>query len=391
MNAAELAEALRASRGFAHKRDIADVMGALRQAVPQVAAAGLAPIALGDDCAAIPFDGADGTRHLLFAIEGFVDDFVERMPWFAGYCGVMVNVSDIFAMGGRPIAVVDALWSEGTAHSAPMLQGLAAASQRYGVPLVGGHSNHRSARGQLAVAVLGQARRLLTSFDARPGDALVMAVDLRGAWQEPYPYWNASTEAPAERLRADLEILPALAEAGLADTAKDISMAGTVGTALMLLESSGVGAEIDVAAVPRPASVALDDAAGLLRWLTAFPSYGFLLSVRPEHTAAVLARFHDRGLAAAAFGEVQAGSALWLRHAGTRACVWDHAVSPFIGCCPGGQGGRAAHGDRPAPTDPAEATAAGPTGGEGRAVSPGIAAPAGRPAAASRGEVRDGR
>jgi AIR synthase-related protein len=344
MTAAELCEALRASRGFAHKRDIADVMGALQRAAPRAAAGGGVPIAIGDDCAAIPFDGADGTRHLLFAIEGFVDDFVERMPWFAGYCGVMVNVSDIYAMGGRPVAVVDALWSEGTAHSQPLLQGLAAASQRYGVPLVGGHSNHRSTRGQLAVAVLGQARRLLTSFDARPGDALVMAVDLRGAWQEPYPYWNASTEAPAERLRADLELLPTLAEAGLADTAKDISMAGTVGTTLMLMESSGVGAVIDVAAVPRPASVDLDEPAGLLRWLTAFPSYGFLLSVRPQHVAGVLERFHARGLAAAPIGEVQAGSALLLQHAGTQACVWDHGQAPFIGCGPAGPG-------RPVPAD----------------------------------------
>ena len=41
-----------------------------------------------------------------------------------------------------------------------------------------------------------------------------MAVDLRGQWQDPYPFWNASTEAPAERLRADLDLLPRPAEAG---------------------------------------------------------------------------------------------------------------------------------------------------------------------------------
>jgi len=43
---------------------------------------------------------------------------------------------------------------------------------------------------------------------------LLVAVDLRGQWQDPYPFWNASTEAPAERLRADLDLLPRLAEAG---------------------------------------------------------------------------------------------------------------------------------------------------------------------------------
>ena len=116
MNAQALCEALRASRGFSHKRDLASVMRQLARALP-------ADVAVGDDCAAM----ADGDGHLLFAIEGFVDEFVERMPWFAGYCGVMVNVSDIYAMGGRPLAVVDALWSAGAETAAPLLDGLAEA------------------------------------------------------------------------------------------------------------------------------------------------------------------------------------------------------------------------------------------------------------------------
>ncbi len=365
MTVEALCEALRASRGFAHKRDISDVMATLARALPAGAAgsargavvadaaagvtagvtagvsagaaAGAGPgIANGDDCAAIPMPGAGGDGgHLLFAIEGLVDDFVERMPWFAGWCGVMVNVSDIYAMGGRPLAVVDALWSAGAGAGEPVLQGMAAAAQRYGVPLVGGHSNHRSARSQLAVAIVGQAKRLLTSFAARPGDLLLMAIDLRGAWEEPYPYWNASTRAPGERLRADLELLPALAEDGLADAAKDISMAGAVGTTLMLLEASGAGGCVDVDAIPRPPAVAAATAAGddaaLLRWLSAFPSYGFVLSVRPARAAAVLERFRRRDIACAVVGTVDAGTQLRLRHAGREATLWDLAAQPFIG------------------------------------------------------------
>lgn len=324
--AEDLCQALRASRGFLHKQDISPAMAALAQS-QGLAPPGLLTVPNGDDCAALA-DGQGG--HLLLAIEGFVDDFVEREPWFAGYCGVMVNLSDIAAMGGRPLAVVDALWSAGSQAAEPLMQGLAAGAQRYGVPIVGGHSNHRSARGQLAVAVLGRAQRLLSSFNARPGDVLVMAVDLRGAWQEPYPYWNASTPAPAERLRADLDLLPQLAEAGLADAAKDISMAGAVGTLLMMLDCSRCGAVIDVDAMPRPDSVAADDPAALLRWLTAFPSYGFVFSLRPAQVAPVLQRFAERGIAAAAVGTVQAQPTVQLRHAGQQALLWDLAARPFI-------------------------------------------------------------
>lgn len=51
----------------------------------------------GDDAAAIkrPEGGWD-----LLAGEGFMPQFVNDDPWFAGWCGVMVNLSDIAAMGG---------------------------------------------------------------------------------------------------------------------------------------------------------------------------------------------------------------------------------------------------------------------------------------------------
>lgn len=316
----ELIAALRASRGFAHKGDISAVVGALGQAAPP--APGLAlSVPNGDDCAAWP-DG-HGSHHLL-AIEGLVEDFIVRMPWFAGYSAVMVNVSDIYAMGGRPTAVVNALWSDGMHPAGDMIAGMASACARYGVPMVGGHSNSRSARPQLAVAIAGHARRLLTSFDARAGDQLLMAVDLRGQWQDPFPYWNASTPAPAERLRADLELLPRLAEDGLCGAAKDISMAGALGTALMLLECSQVGAHVDLDRIPRPPDVPL------LRWLTAFPSYGFILSVRPEHVAAVASRFAGRGLACAAIGRVDPVRQLVLHQGGESGLLWDIAARPFI-------------------------------------------------------------
>lgn len=325
MTASEVVSALRASSGFAHKRDIASLVGTLARALPGGRDDMTQAIAVGDDCAAI----ADGDGYLLFAIEGFVHEFVERLPWFAGYCGVMVNVSDIAAMGGRPIAVVDALWSDGLDRASPVLEGLAAAASRYHVPIVGGHSNARSDSAQLAVAVLGRAQRLLSSFNARPGDLLVVAVDLRGAYHEPYAYWDASSRAPAERLRTDLELLPLLAESELCDAAKDISMAGVIGTTLMLLESSGHGATIDVGAIPRPAGC--DDDAALLRWLQAFPSFGFVLSVRPEHAESVVQRFRARELAAGVVGRVEHSSQVTLVHAGESSVLWDLDREPFIG------------------------------------------------------------
>lgn len=321
----ELMVALRASRGFAHKSDISGVLSAFAaspQGQAQEGALGTRlTVANGDDTAAWD-DGHGG--HQLLAIEGLVEDFIARMPWFAGYSAVMVNISDIYAMGGRPTALVNSLWSPGMDPAQSMIEGMAAACTRYGVPMVGGHSNARSERPQLAVAIAGYARHLMTSFNARPGDQLLMAIDMRGQWQEPFPYWNASTQAPAQRLRADLDVLPQLAADGLCDAAKDISMAGVLGTALMLLECSGVGAHIDIDSIARPADVPL------LRWLTAFPSYGFLLSVRPEHAQAVRARFAERELVCTAIGTVTSTRTLTLGQGEESGVLWDIDAQPFI-------------------------------------------------------------
>ncbi len=308
---------LRASRGVAGKRDIAAVAARLSLSADSV-------IPVGDDCAAIP----DGDGYLLFAIEGFMNEFVERDAWFAGWCGVMVNVSDVAAMGGRPVAVVDAIWAAGETAAAPLLDGMRAASRAYGVPIVGGHTNTRADRSQLSVAILGRAKNLLTSFDARPGHRLVAAIDLRGHYREPFANWEAATDAPPARLKADLELLPTLAESNHAAAAKDISQGGLVGTTMMLAECSRVGARIDLMRLPQPDGVPLE------RWLLTFPSYGFLLAVRPENVARVVATFSERSIAAADIGEFTADHRVVISDGESAETIWDFGREPLMGYAP---------------------------------------------------------
>ena len=179
----------------------------------------------GDDAAAIP----DGDGWQLMATEGFMNDFVAAAPWFAGWCAVMVNMSDILAMGGRPTAVTNALWAPDAATAAEILRGMREASAAYGIPIVGGHTNLRTAQPQLAAAIWGRARALITSFDAKPGDVLIASADLRGAYAGESSNFPAFLNAPHARLRGDMEILPGLAEDGLVTAGKDISQGGSRG------------------------------------------------------------------------------------------------------------------------------------------------------------------
>ena len=307
MELIDLAKTLKQSLGIVHKQDIQTVarfLGAENAA---------SRVQLGDDCAAIP----DRDGYLLLAAEGMMPDFVASDPWFAGWSAVMVNVSDIYAMGGRPIAVVDTLWSQDAAISQPLLAGMSAAARAYQVPIVGGHTNARSSYDALAVAILGRAQQLISSFQAQPGDRLLMAIDLRGKLHPKYPFWNAATETAPARLRTDLELLPKLAENGLCDAGKDISMGGVIGTSLMLLETSNCGAVIDLDVIPRPAEIPLD------RWLVSFPSYGFLLSIRPDRVLAVEQMFRDRQITCTDIGEVISTPQLMLTARQESIIFWD--------------------------------------------------------------------
>jgi uncharacterized protein len=254
-------------------------------------------IRVGDDCAAIP--EPDG--FLLFAAEGMLESFVADDPWFAGYCAVMVNLSDVAAMGGWPIAIVDVLWTPNLPQSAIIWDGMAAASRAYDVPIVGGHTTVTDTGSVfLAAAVLGKAKKLITSFDARPGDDLLMVVDLRGSYRGEKPFWNASIGTPAPRLRDNLRLLPILVEQGWCRAGKDISNGGVVGTLSMLLECSKIGAELWLDRLPRPKNVALE------RWLVSFPSFGYLLSVAPEYSSKTIALFEELGIACARVGRMTA-------------------------------------------------------------------------------------
>jgi selenophosphate synthetase-related protein len=97
--------------------------------------------------------------------------------------------------------------------------------------------------------------------------------------------------------------------------AKDISMAGLVGSLAMLLEPTGLGVTVDLDTLPRPAGVALS------RWLNCFPSYGFLLCVPSGRETECLAAFAARDLAAAVVGTLDDSAELALRRGTERAVV----------------------------------------------------------------------
>jgi len=276
----------------------------------------------GDDTAAI----ACGEQFQLLAIEGMLPGFVKNAPWFAGWSAVMANVSDITAMGGRATAVVNAYWHHDDAAAQEILAGIRAACEAYGLLLAGGHTSLAEGNPTaLAVAITGMASKLLSTLHVAPGQVIAMAVDLEGDWHADSTYWKAFEGVPAERLRSKLEVLPRLAEAELLRAAKDISNAGVLGSLLMLLETTGCGADIDLAQLPCPAH------ADLARWLQVFPSYGFLMTLNEADWPNVQAAFAFEGLRCERIGQVNDSGALRVHSGAQQETFWDLGEQSFTG------------------------------------------------------------
>lgn len=229
---------------------------------------GLSPEAgfTGDDGAPVP--GTD----LVAACDSIVPSMVERDPEWAGWCAVLVNMNDLTAMGATGIGLLDAIAARDASHAARVLAGLRRAASAYGVPVLGGHTQ-LGVPAAVSVTALGRTAHPVPGGGGTPGHTLRLTADLAGGWRPAYRgrQWDSSSHRDAATLRRMAGAVAAVRPAA----AKDVSMAGLVGTLGMLAEASGCGAILDVAAVPRPAGATVGD------WFTCFPGYAMLTADAP--------------------------------------------------------------------------------------------------------------
>ncbi len=288
-----LLEKIRNYAGLTRKQPIEDVFSELILNGFQ----GRAQLNFGDDAAAIPWK--DG--FLLLAADGIMEKLLIKEPYAAGKASVMVTVNDIYAMGGRPLAMVNVLASGDEEHRRQVVSGIKKGCEKLRVPMVGGHLHPDASPDvpSLAVAILGWAEKVLHSFTAQPGDDLICAIDLNGRRGcHSVTSWDANSGKTTDELIHRLEILPLIADRDLAHAAKDVSNAGIIGTASIMMENSGTGAVIQVDAIPAPPEIDFTD------WLFAFQSFGFILSVSPDHSSEVIDLFGERKITATVVGKV---------------------------------------------------------------------------------------
>lgn len=317
---AEIAARLRAAPAWQRKHELEVIASGALSLAPVVEGK---PVPLGDDTAVIELPEG----NLLLACEVIYPPLVEANPYLAGRSAVLANVNDVYAMGGYPLALVDTVLAPDTAIAGEILRGLRDGCARYAVGLVGGHLTATGAVTSVAACILGRAKRVLSSFNARPGDTILHVVNLKGEFHPSFPFWDCSAHLSDDELRRDLALLPAIAEAGWCDSARDISMAGVIGSLMMVLDLSKVGAAIDLGAIPQPAAAA----GRYFDWLLGFPSYGFVLCVRPQAVALIRGKFAEHAISCASIGQVTAERQVMLGRGAETVLLFDLAKESFMG------------------------------------------------------------
>jgi selenophosphate synthetase-related protein len=276
----------------------------------------------GDDGAVVQ----DGDVTMVVGGEALWPPFVQADPFGAGVAAVLANVNDLAAMGARPLAIVDTLVGpEDVARRA--LEGMRYAAGLYQVPIVGGHLTIQDGPPALSAFGLGRAgaaHHVLSVGHVEPGQSLIIACCIQGSMRGDFNFFRSFDER-GKRLGGDIRVLPEVAADASCVAAKDISMAGLVGSLAMLLEFRQLGVTVDLDTLPRPAEV------GMGAWLTTFPCFGFLLCSPAGRQDACMRPFHERGLAAAVVGTLDSTGLIQLRRQGETATVFDLGAESVTG------------------------------------------------------------
>jgi selenide,water dikinase len=180
-------------------------------------------------------------------------------PYDFGRVAATNALSDVYAMGGRPVTALNLLaYSIEDLGEEPLrqiLRGGADVAAAAGVAVVGGHSiDDREPKYGMAVTGTVHPDRLMRNSTARAGDSLYLTKPVGGGIASTAAKRGVAPEGLVERTVAVMTTLNRDAsEAALAaatSAATDVTGFGLLGHLHEMALASGVAAEVDAGAVP---------------------------------------------------------------------------------------------------------------------------------------------
>jgi len=248
-------------------------------------------IPIGDDAAAFQLKP---NLLTLFSSDSLVEDVHFKLdsisPVDLGFKSLVVNISDIAAMGGLPMYATVSLGLPAKIDLTflkKFYQGLSEAAKLYSVTIAGGDLTS-SKQLMISIALIGQAakNRILTRNSAKVGDKILVTGRLGAAAAAGYnlrPQAKVKQGAEAARLGAK--------------TAIDISD-GLVSDCARICEASSVGCRIFAGNVPVDSNAALENA------LSGGEDYELIFTAAENASNKLLASFRSKKWSLTMIGEI---------------------------------------------------------------------------------------
>ena len=286
-----------------------------------------ARLGIGDDCALLaPAPGMQLAVSSDMLVEG--RHFLSTVaPDRLGHKALAVNLSDLAACGAQPLAFTLALALPRADETLleGFARGLFALADEQGIELVGGDTTQGPLN--ICITVIGEVPPdgALLRSGARVGDELYVSGTVGDARLalEVFRGTRSLDAAPFDVVRKAMEqpqprVALGLALRGLASSAIDVSD-GLLGDLGHVLRRSGVGATVEVDAVPRSAVLAAQPA-DLQRecTLAGGDDYELIFTAAPVDADRVHAAGRTAGVRVTRIGRIEAGKALVLVDAAGR-------------------------------------------------------------------------
>jgi selenide,water dikinase len=288
-----------------------------------------------DDAAVYRLNDEQALVATLDYITPIVDD-----PYLFGAIAAANALSDVYAMGARPIMALNVVNFPRDRlpldYLGQIVKGGADKATEAGVAILGGHSvdDPEPKYGLVAIGLL-HPQKIVSNRGARPGDALVLTKPLGiGIISTAIKQDAVSPETVQQAVDSMLTLNRAASEAMLAvgvNAATDVTGFGLLGHLAEMLRASQVGARIDASAVPLLDDVPrlardglvpggsrrnLEGLHDLINWdqeideatrlilCDAQTSGGLLMSVPHERLERLLAALRERATNGAVIGEI---------------------------------------------------------------------------------------
>ena len=267
---------------------------------------------------------------------------IVRDPYIFGQIAAVNALSDVYAMGGRPITAMNIISFPAASMDlsilGDILRGGMDKLKEAGVPLLGGHSLIDKTEVKYGLAVTGvvHPKKILTNANVKAGDKLILTKPIgTGILSNCFKREMLDSKTEEEIIRAMATLNNKSSEVALTvgvHACTDITGFGLVGHLAEMIETGNFGIEIDYASVPLfsrteefakmgiapPGSqrnrkfreVVLEVISDLPEWkrsilFDAQTSGGLVFSVNPQKADILLKKLHQEGIKKAAIiGEV---------------------------------------------------------------------------------------